>query len=170
VEGGGRERDGTSNSHDDSDRRRKLVTSYRERIKRLQLDWMRGKEGTQAEQRSRLLDGTKARGSFAGSEREDIVRKANDVTSGLRRIRSTMVTLNARSGEVAAVLDEDSGTISKTDSELTSMQGGLTRAGGLLNRFQLSEWMDTIILSGGFLVFLSVIFYIVTKRLGLFFN
>ena len=92
-------------------------------------------------------------------------RDKSNVTLGLRRIRREMEHNIKKVTNISETLVQDKETINKTNTELNRYGSTLHKSHGLLSRFKIAEHLDTIILGLCFIFFVSVVFYIVYKRI-----
>ncbi|XP_020085563.1 uncharacterized protein LOC109708293 [Ananas comosus] len=92
---------------------------------------------------------------------------AESITESLRRTRQLMVQEVERSSSTLATFEESTSVLRKAESEYKGHRSLLMRTRRLLSTMQRQDVIDRVILVIGFLIFLSVVLYVVSKRIGL---
>ncbi|KAJ8497662.1 hypothetical protein OPV22_008214 [Ensete ventricosum] len=92
---------------------------------------------------------------------------AESITESLRRSRQIMVQEVERSANTLATFEESTGVLRKAEGEYKGHRSLLMRTRNLLSTMRRQDVLDRVILAVGFLVFLSAVLYVVSKRIGL---
>ncbi|CAL9759276.1 unnamed protein product [Musa acuminata subsp. burmannicoides] len=92
---------------------------------------------------------------------------AESITESLRRTRQIMVQEVERSANTLATFEESTGVLRKAESEYKGHRSLLMRTRNLLSTMRRQDVLDRVILVVGFLVFISAVLYVVSKRIGL---
>lgn len=92
---------------------------------------------------------------------------AESITESLRRTRQLMVQEVERTANTLVTFEESTGVLKKAESEYKGHRSLLMRTRGLLTTMQRQDVMDRVILVIGFLLFVSAVMYVVSKRVGL---
>ncbi|KAL0923739.1 hypothetical protein M5K25_007809 [Dendrobium thyrsiflorum] len=92
---------------------------------------------------------------------------AESITESLRRTRQLMVQEVERSVNTLVTFEESTGVLKKAESEYKGQSSLLMHTRRLLTTMQRQDVMDRIIMVAGFLIFISAVFYVVSKRIGL---
>ncbi|XP_073107789.1 uncharacterized protein [Elaeis guineensis] len=92
---------------------------------------------------------------------------AESITESLRRTRQLMVQEVDRSANTLATFEESTSVLKKAEGEYKGHRSLLMRTRRLLSTMQRQDVMDRVILVTGFLMFLSTVLYVVSKRVGL---
>ncbi|KAH0465239.1 hypothetical protein IEQ34_005342 [Dendrobium chrysotoxum] len=109
---------------------------------------------------------------------------AESITESLRRTRQLMVQVIVDDFEVSTDLmvfdlylicsqvyrrwkEESTGVLKKAESEYKGQRSLLMHTRRLLTTMQRQDVMDRVIMVAGFLIFISAVFYVVSKRIGL---
>ncbi|RZC81435.1 hypothetical protein C5167_044004 [Papaver somniferum] len=93
---------------------------------------------------------------------------SESITESLRRTRQLMVQEVERSEYTLATLDESTGVLKKAESEYKGHRSLLMRTKNLLSTMWCQDVLDRLILLVGFLLFSCAVFYVISKRIGLF--
>ncbi|KAI3971261.1 hypothetical protein MKW92_047833 [Papaver armeniacum] len=93
---------------------------------------------------------------------------SESITESLRRTRQLMVQEVERSEYTLATLDELTGVLMKAESEYKGHRSLLMRTKNLLSTMRRQDVLDRLILLVGFLLFSCAVFYVISKRIGLF--
>ncbi|KAJ3695673.1 hypothetical protein LUZ60_001050 [Juncus effusus] len=91
---------------------------------------------------------------------------AESVTESLRRTHQLMVQEVERSAGTLATVDESTGVLKKAESEYKGHRSLLSRTRGLLSTMKRQDVIDRIVLTVGFLIFVTAVLYVVSKRVG----
>ncbi|XP_073107213.1 LOW QUALITY PROTEIN: uncharacterized protein, partial [Elaeis guineensis] len=91
---------------------------------------------------------------------------AESIIASLRRTRQLMVQVD-RSANTLATFEESTSVLKKAEGEYKGHRSLLMRTRRLLSTMQRQDVMDRVILVTGFLMFLSAVLYVVSKRVGL---
>ncbi|PKU87523.1 uncharacterized protein LOC110093572 [Dendrobium catenatum] len=92
---------------------------------------------------------------------------AESITESLRRTRQLMVQEVERSVNTLVTFEESTGVLKKAESEYKGQRSLLMHTRRLLSTMQRQDVMDRVIMVAGFLIFISAVFYVVSKRIGL---
>ncbi|KAG0461471.1 hypothetical protein HPP92_021393 [Vanilla planifolia] len=92
---------------------------------------------------------------------------AESITESLRRTRQLMVQEVERSVSTLETFEESTGVLKKAETEYKGHRSLLTQTRRLLTTMQRQDVMDRVIMVIGFVLFLSVVLYVVSKRVGL---
>lgn len=121
------------------------------------------------EERELLLGG----GEESTIRRRNLQTKAGmtsateSITESLRRTRQLMVQEVERSVSTLSTFEESTGVLKKAESEYKGQRSLLMHTRRLLSTMQRQDVMDRVIMAAGFLLFLSAVLYVVSKRIGL---
>ncbi|WOL15354.1 hypothetical protein Cni_G24135 [Canna indica] len=92
---------------------------------------------------------------------------AESITESLRRTRQLMVQEVERSASTLQTFEESTGVLRQAESEYKGHRSLLMRTRNLLSTMRRQDVLDRVILAVGFLIFLSAVLYVVSKRIGL---
>lgn len=96
-----------------------------------------------------------------------MVSAAESVTESLRRTRQIMVQEVERSENTLVTFEESTSVLRKAESEYKGHRSLLSSTRKLLSTMSRQDVMDRLIMVIGFLIFLSAVLYVVSKRVGL---
>lgn len=92
---------------------------------------------------------------------------AESITESLRRTRQLMVQEVERSANTLVTFEESTGVLKKAETEYKGHRSLLMRTRQLLTTMRRQDVIDRVILVIGFLVFVSAVLYVVSKRVGI---
>ncbi|ONK73664.1 uncharacterized protein A4U43_C04F33990 [Asparagus officinalis] len=92
---------------------------------------------------------------------------AESITESLRRTRQLMVQEVERSASTLETFDQSTSVLKKAESEYKGHRSLLMRTRRLLSTMRRQDVLDRVIMVIGFLVFISAVLYVVSKRVGL---
>ncbi|KAI3863877.1 hypothetical protein MKW98_031469 [Papaver atlanticum] len=98
-----------------------------------------------------------------------ITNASESITESLRRTRQLMVQEVERSENILATFDESTGVLKKAESEYKGHRSLLMRTKNLLSTMRRQDVLDRLLLFGGCFMFSCAVFYVVSKRIGVFF-
>ena len=98
---------------------------------------------------------------------EKAAKKSQEITAGLRRIRSTMHESIEKNIETLKVLDSSSGVLKKTKSEYDEQSKVVKAGSNILTRIGRRENTDKVLIGLAFLFFCAVVAYIIKNRMVL---
>ncbi|RZC89776.1 hypothetical protein C5167_035771 [Papaver somniferum] len=97
-----------------------------------------------------------------------ITNASESITESLRRTRQLMVQEVERSENILATFDESTGVLKKAESEYKGHRSLLMRTKNLLSTMRRQDVVERLILFGGCFMFSCAVFYVVSKRIGVF--
>ncbi|KAI3904756.1 hypothetical protein MKW92_019018 [Papaver armeniacum] len=97
-----------------------------------------------------------------------ITNASESITESLRRTRQLMVQEVERSENILATFDESTGVLKKAESEYKGHRSLLMRTKNLLSTMRRQDVLDRLLLVGGCFMFSCAVFYVVSKRIGVF--
>ncbi|KAI3884799.1 hypothetical protein MKX03_002831 [Papaver bracteatum] len=100
--------------------------------------------------------------------KDGMTNASESITESLRRTRQLMVQEVERSEYTLATLDESTGVLKKAESEYKGHRSLLMRTKNLISTMRRQDVLDRLILLVGFLLFSCAVFYVISKRIGLF--
>lgn len=99
--------------------------------------------------------------------KDGMTSAAESITESLRRTRQLMVQEVERSANTLVTFEDSTNVLRKAESEYKGHRSLLMRTRRLLTTMRRQDVMDRVILVIGFLVFVSTVLYVVSKRVGL---
>ncbi|KAL7618055.1 uncharacterized protein LOC111885930 [Lactuca sativa] len=147
----------------------KQIQSLRSSLRHANLQAKSNMRKAAKEERELLLGG----GEESTVRRRNLQTKAGmtsaaeSITESLRRTRQLMVQEVERSGNTLMAFEESTGVLKKAESEYKGHRSLLTRTRNLLSTMKRQDVIDRVIGIVGLVIFLLVVLYVVSKRVGI---
>ncbi|KAI9295652.1 Sec20-domain-containing protein [Neoconidiobolus thromboides FSU 785] len=100
-------------------------------------------------------------------EQKGLIKKATSVTDSLKRTSELLQLEIEKSSTSYKVLSDSSKLLSDTNTAYSFIENTLVQSKSLLKNLEWNDLLDYIILWVGFMIFLSTVLYVVTKRIPL---
>jgi predicted DNA-binding ArsR family transcriptional regulator len=126
------------------------------------------KSQQEGKEREDLFDvgrGTDEKGSATRKRHNNSLQAASNVTNSLKELRHTLATSLKSNEETLKSLVDSSGVLQDSNAEMKNMSSHIDISNRLITKFGRRQIIDKLSIFFGFVLFFSVVIYILKKRL-----